>query len=168
MAPGAHRMEWRPRHQHPVTLIGALSLTVAVAGASWVGCASLRDPFRITAQRVTASPAGPRARIQVDVTLTPHARARFLSLDGQLGVRGRDVAFKVDGLERGDLLIPGEPHTLSVTAVADAALLAGGVIDVVTRGGIPIAFDGVARVSVFGLPIEVPVTIRTELGLFGE
>ena len=121
MAPGAHRMEWRPRHQHPVTLIGALSLTVAVAGASWVGCASLRDPFRITAQRVTASPAGPRARIQVDVTLTPHARARFLSLDGQLGVRGRDVAFKVDGLERGDLLIPGEPHTLSVTAVADAA-----------------------------------------------
>ena len=157
---------WPP--SQPVTIAGGFAFVLSLACATWVGCAALDDPFTATLREVRISPAGLAARVDVELTIMPHARARFRSLDGELRVNHRSVPYRIDGLEPGDLLLAREPISLTVTATAGGLDVARGVFDLLGTGSVPIGFEGKAAVSVMGIGVQVPIDVERRVRLFRE
>ena len=138
---------------------------VSLSAATCVGCQTLKDPFDVSVQSVWVERDGLSVDIHIDLTLIPHARARFVSLDGDLRVQGKRSTYRIEGLIEGDVLYPDQPRQVSVTVDLSGLDVAQTLLLTVGRGHLNVTFEGVARVKVLGVAISIPVQVDREVGL---
>ena len=151
--------------RHTSVLAGGLALALSLSAATCVGCQTLKDPFDVSLEAVRARPDGLSVDVHIDLTLIPHARARFLSIDGDLRIQGQSYPFSIEGLTQGDLLHANQPRQVSVKVDLSGLDVAQTLLLTVGSGNLKVTFEGIARVKVLGLTTSIPVQVDREVGL---
>ena len=87
-----------------------------------------------------------------------------MSIEGDLFVQDKITRYRIEGLEKGDVLYPNHPREVSVTVDADMFDMAITMVQTLFRGDIEVAFEGEAKVKVLGFPVRVPVDVERKVG----
>jgi hypothetical protein len=139
------------------------------AGLLVVGCAalfgvrSLPQTVSVEMQQTVVRSLVTVPQVRVRLSVQSRLPATFQGLDGELQVAGLPTEFRMEGLAPGDRIARNEHHEILVYVTLGTRQVTRAATRVLLGETVPVSFEGVVSVEVFGLGVEVPISIHDEI-----
>lgn len=140
-------------------LLVGLGVALGVAGA--VAVPLVRDPFTTGEPRVSVSVKKKRVVVRGAVDLTTRIPVTVERVRGTARIGDEELQSEVGGPAVGRELSPGAPAELQLDVTVPPMTAVKYVASAALGGSVPLRYDGTADVRVFGVPLSVPVNVRT-------